>query len=48
MYKVYDCKVCNGNGYLIIKNSKCNGKYRFERVKCEECNGSGIIRKIIN
>jgi DnaJ-class molecular chaperone len=48
MYKIFECKNCNGNGYLIVKNVKCNGKYRFERKVCSKCKGTGLIRELIS
>jgi len=44
MYKVKQCPDCDGKGYQIRKGS---GIYRFERLKCPECLGTGTIRILI-
>lgn len=43
MYKVYECKPCQGKGYVIIRGKK----YRFQRFRCAYCNGKGTIREQI-
>ena len=44
MYKNTECKQCDGKGYRIVKGI---GIYRFVRIECEPCKGTGLIRKIL-
>jgi len=54
MYRVYDCPKCEGTGYRIVKHGD-KGKtntikslYRFERVKCSNCNGTGLVKELVD
>jgi DnaJ-class molecular chaperone len=44
MYKVYECPECKGKGYQIRKGI---GKYRFTRLKCPKCLGTGTVRSLL-
>lgn len=45
MNRVEECPKCGGKGYMIKKNK---GYPLYERVKCEGCHGSGIVKVEIN
>jgi excinuclease UvrABC ATPase subunit len=40
MYKTKECEHCQGKGYIITHGQV----YRFVRLKCGFCNGTGVNR----
>lgn len=45
MYKVRECEHCKGKGYIITQGT--GTIYRFARIKCGHCQGTGVIKTVI-
>jgi DnaJ-class molecular chaperone len=43
MYKIKECEFCKGKGYTVTQGTL----YRFVRIKCYHCQGTGIIKTVI-